>query len=75
MEQGRPSKVAFSDQPGWWRIMAEQRNSLKRDFGIFMDPGFLVTLLLLGLLAAGGIYLLVHAANEYGVPLRPYWQS
>ncbi|MFL4996092.1 hypothetical protein [Microvirga tunisiensis] len=39
---------------------------------IFRDPGFLITLLLIGLLAAVGAYILVHASNEYGIPLQRY---
>jgi hypothetical protein len=49
-------------------------SSLRKDFRIFLDPGFLITLVLVGLLSAVGIYLLVQASNEYGVPLREYWQ-
>ncbi len=54
--------------------MAEpSSSSLKKDFRIFLDPGFLVTLLLIGFLAAVGAYILVHASNEYGIPIREYW--
>jgi hypothetical protein len=49
-------------------------SSLRKDFRIFRDPGFLVTLLLIGLLAAIGAYILVHASNEYGIPIREYWR-
>jgi hypothetical protein len=49
-------------------------SSLRKDFRIFLDPGFLVTLVLIGLLAAAGIYLLVHASNQYGIPIREYWR-
>ncbi len=49
-------------------------SSLKRDFRVFLDPGFLVTLALVGLVAALGAYLLVHAANDYGIPVREYWR-
>ena len=49
-------------------------NALRKDLLIFRDPGFLVTLLLIGLLAAVGAYILVWASNEYGIPLQEYWQ-
>jgi hypothetical protein len=49
-------------------------SSLRKDLRIFRDPGFLVTLLLIGLLAAIGAYILVHASNEYGIPIREYWR-
>jgi F0F1-type ATP synthase assembly protein I len=41
---------------------------------IFRDPGFLITLLLIGLLAAVGAYILVRTSNEYGIPLQEYWR-
>jgi hypothetical protein len=47
---------------------------LRKDFRIFLDPGFLVTLAVIGLLAAVGAYILVQAANEYGIPVREYWR-
>jgi len=49
-------------------------SSLGKDFRIFRDPGFLVTLLLIGLIAAIGAYILVHASNKYGIPIREYWR-
>lgn len=55
--------------------MAEPPSStLRKDFRIFRDPGFLITLVLIGILAAIGTYLLVWASNEYGIPLREYWR-
>jgi hypothetical protein len=55
--------------------MAAPRNStLKKDFRIFGDPGFLVTLLIIGILSGLGAYILVHASNQYGIPISPYWQ-
>jgi len=48
------------------------RSSLGRDFRIFLDPGFLVALLLVGALAGLGVVLLVGAAETYGIPLSPY---
>jgi hypothetical protein len=53
-------------------MTAPSANSLRKDMRIFRDPGFLITLLLIGLLAAVGAYILVHASNEYGIPLRRY---
>jgi hypothetical protein len=48
-------------------------SSLKKDFKVFRDPGFLVTLLIIGLLCALGAYILIRASNEYGIPIRQYW--
>jgi hypothetical protein len=50
------------------------RSSLRKDFRIFRDPGFLTTLVLIGLLSAIGAYILVHASNQYGIPVREYWR-
>ena len=49
-------------------------SSLRKDLRIFLDPGFLVTLVLIGVLSAIGAYILVHASNEYGIPVREYWR-
>jgi multisubunit Na+/H+ antiporter MnhG subunit len=49
-------------------------NSLRKDMRVFRDPGFLITLLLIGLLAAVGAYILVRASNDYGIPLQEYWR-
>jgi hypothetical protein len=55
--------------------MTEPRSSsLRKDFGIFLDLGFLVTLAIILLLAGAGAYLLVQASNDYGIPLREYWR-
>jgi hypothetical protein len=55
--------------------MAARRNgTLKKDFRIFQDPGFLISLVLIGILAGMGAYILVHASNQYGVPVSPYWK-
>lgn len=51
-----------------------QSSSLKKDFRVFGDPGFLVTLVIIGVLCAIGAYILVHAANRYGIPVREYWK-
>lgn len=50
-----------------------QKSSLRKDLWIFRDPGFLVTLAVIGLLCAVGAFILVEAANRYGIPVREYW--
>jgi hypothetical protein len=47
---------------------------LKKDLSVFLDPGFLVTLVLVGLLAAIGAGIIVYADNTYGIPITPYWR-
>jgi hypothetical protein len=55
--------------------MAAPRNStLRKDFRIFGDLGFLVTLLIIGILAGIGAYVLIKASNTYGIPIGPYWK-
>ncbi|EIM27162.1 hypothetical protein [Microvirga lotononidis] len=55
--------------------MTEPRiSSLRKDFRIFRDRGFLVTLFLIGLLAAISAIVLVGASNEYGIPLSQVWR-
>jgi hypothetical protein len=49
-------------------------SSLRKDLRIFFDPGFLVALLVIGLLAAAGAYVLVSASNRYGIPVQEYWR-
>jgi hypothetical protein len=75
-EHGKQCEVASSRMKrNRQQNMAEPRtSSLKKDFGIFRDPGFLVTLILIGLLSAVTAYILIHASNEYGVPIRDYWK-
>ena len=51
------------------------RNVLKRDFGIFAEPGFLVTLAIVGLIGGIGAWILIHFDNTYGIPIAPYWKS
>lgn len=51
-----------------------QSSSLKKDIKVFRDPGFLVTLLIIGVLCAIGAYVLIYADNRYGIPIREYWQ-
>jgi hypothetical protein len=75
--------VAFAQQQTWpvgssrlgqWEGVAmPQSNSLKKDLGIVRDPGFLVTLMIIGLLCALGAYILIKANNEYGISIRQYW--
>jgi hypothetical protein len=56
-------------------MMAEPpESSLRKDVRVFVDPGFLISLALIGLLSAIGIYLLIQASNDYGIPLREYWR-
>lgn len=49
-------------------------SSLRRDFRIFLDPGFLVTLALVTALAAVGAAVLVASSEMYGIPLSGYWR-
>ena len=51
-----------------------RRSTLQRDFRVFLDPGFLVTLLLVTALAAAGAAILVISAEKYGIPLSGYWR-
>ena len=51
-----------------------RRTALKRDFGIFLEPGFLMALLLVGILCAAGAAMLVYAAQKHGIPLSEYWR-
>ena len=54
--------------------MSGPHNTLRRDFRIFLEPGFLITLLLVGALAGIVMVLLVGAAEKYGIPLSGYWR-
>lgn len=49
-------------------------SSMRKDFRIFREPGFLVALLLIGIFAAVAAYILIKASNDYGIPLREYWR-
>lgn len=49
--------------------MPETHSSLRRDFGVFADPGFLVTLVLLLLVFAATTVLLIYGTSEHAVPL------
>jgi hypothetical protein len=72
---GSASQLHQKDEPHEGSTMTEPPgSSLRKDFRVFRDPGFLVTLLLIGLLAVIGAYLLVQASNEYGIPVREYWR-
>ena len=46
--------------------MAEERSILRRDFGIFLDPGFLIVLILL--MSAAGTGVLLYYTTKYGIP-------
>jgi len=50
------------------------RSSLRRDFHIFLEPGFLVTLVLVGAIAAATVAVLVASTERYGIPLSGYWR-
>ncbi len=50
------------------------RDVLKRDFGNFAEPGFLVALVIVGLIAGVTAWILIHSANTYGIPIEPYWK-
>jgi hypothetical protein len=42
-------------------------SSLSKDFRILLDPGFLVSLVLIGLLAGIGAGILLYANTQYGI--------
>jgi len=48
--------------------MAEQRSILRRNFGIFLEPAFLVVLVLILLLSAAGAGVLLYYTTKYGIP-------
>jgi hypothetical protein len=48
--------------------MAEERSIVRRDFGIFLDPGFLIVLVLILLLSAAGTGVLLYYTTKYGIP-------
>ncbi len=47
--------------------------SLGRDFGIFSDPGFLVTLFIMLAIFAAGVGILLYTNSEYGI--WPLWRA
>jgi hypothetical protein len=51
-----------------------QSSSLKKDLRVFGDPGFLVTLLIIGILCAVGTWVLLYATDRYGISVREYWR-
>jgi len=54
--------------------MAKPRQStLRQDFAIFGDVGFLVTLALVLLLFGVGTGILIWASEKYSIPVSPYW--
>jgi hypothetical protein len=48
-------------------IRPEPSSSLRRDFRIFLDPGFWVALALIGLLCAAAAGILLYANTRYGI--------
>lgn len=48
-------------------VPPEPPSPLRKDFGIFVDPGFLTTAALLLLLLCAGGALLVYANARYGI--------
>jgi hypothetical protein len=52
----------------------ERSSSLQRDLNVFLQPGFLVALALVGLLSAIGAGILVYSAEKYGIPPSGYWR-
>jgi hypothetical protein len=69
------SRVVTPALRTWPRMGGQmpKSSSLKKDFRVFRDPGFLVTLLIMGFLCALGAYILIQANNRYGISVRPYW--
>ncbi len=51
-----------------------RKSTLRQDFAIFGDAGFLITLALLLLLFAMATGVLIWTSEEYGIPLSPYWK-
>ncbi len=49
--------------------MPKPHSTLRQDFGVFADPGFLVTLVLLLLLFAAGTAALIYGTTKFAVPL------
>ncbi len=48
-------------------IRPEPPSSFARDFRIFLDPGFLVSLVLIGLLCGIAAGILLYANMKYGI--------
>jgi hypothetical protein len=48
-------------------IRPEPSSSLRKDFRIFLDPGFWVALLLIGLLCGIGAGVLLYSNMKYGI--------
>jgi hypothetical protein len=51
-----------------------RRSTLKQDFAIFGDAGFLITLALVLLLFVAATGILIWTSEKYGIPLSPYWE-
>jgi hypothetical protein len=55
--------------------MAKPRQStLKQDFAIFGDVGFLITVVLVLLVFAVATGILIWASEKYSIPISPYWK-
>jgi hypothetical protein len=52
------------------RFMPQPHKNLRRDLGVFADPGFLVTIVLLLLIFAAATALLIYGTSVHSVPLR-----
>jgi hypothetical protein len=50
-----------------------RRSTLKQDFAIFVEGGFLVTLVLVLLMFAITTGILIWASEKYSIPISPYW--
>jgi hypothetical protein len=55
------------------RMVERPRSTLWKDFAIFGDAGFLVTLALLLVLMALATGILLWASEKYSIPLSGYW--
>jgi hypothetical protein len=47
---------------------SERRSSLQKDFAIFREPGFLITLVLILLLGAALTGVLLYSTTKYAIP-------
>ncbi len=52
--------------------MSKQRSTLRRNFGVFAQPGFLVSLAILLVLFAIMTGVLIYGTSEHAVPLWPF---
>ncbi len=49
--------------------MPKPHRTLRQDFGVFADPGFLIALVLLLLLFAAGTAALIYGTSKFAIPL------